>query len=245
MTPQELMRRARARLVGHERQAVPKRQRRSTYEDGPMVYLAQQIVKAMQMAGFPVIFKETEPDEWSVEFYHPAGAEGRDWRQALQFSREVIERKYDVKMMQAGRYMKLQRLPKARTRFRRLNHDGTYTWLKVSKDFELREFACKCGQCYQVPPDRKLVRRLQDARQNFGAPITIHSGHRCAPYNLKVGGASGSLHLTAKAADHTVRGVSPPEVADWWDAQDGVGGLGRYGTFTHVDFREGKARWSG
>jgi len=40
-------------MYPHEKMQEPKRQSRYTYVDGPMYYLGQQIVKAMQDAGYP------------------------------------------------------------------------------------------------------------------------------------------------------------------------------------------------
>jgi uncharacterized protein YcbK (DUF882 family) len=59
-----------------------------------------------------------------------------------------------------------------------------------------------------------------------------------------VGGARGSQHLYGRAADIVVKGVKPSVVADYCEAI-GMGGIGRYTTFTHIDVRDKKARWQG
>lgn len=52
-TPQELVAQAVASQFPHEKMQVSKRQTAFTYSDGPMFYLGQQIVKAMEDAGYP------------------------------------------------------------------------------------------------------------------------------------------------------------------------------------------------
>tara|TARA_R110000851_G_scaffold1748_1_gene6807 strand:+ start:12030 stop:12323 length:294 start_codon:yes stop_codon:yes gene_type:complete len=92
-------------------------------------------------------------------------------------------------------------------------------------------------------PD-ELIEILQAARDHFGAPITVHSGHRCGNYNEFVGGARLSQHVEAKATDFTVKGVTPNEVQEYMLARYPTQhGIGRYNTFTHVDVRGSKARW--
>lgn len=52
-SPSDLFKAAMSALFPRERMQVPKRQTAYTYVDGPMYYLGQQIVKAMQDAGYP------------------------------------------------------------------------------------------------------------------------------------------------------------------------------------------------
>ena len=74
--------------------------------------------------------------------------------------------------------------------------------------------------------------------------MTVHSGHRCPPYNAYVGGASASQHMKATAGDFTVEGVSPNTVQEYLlKRYADTKGIGRYNTFTHIDVRKGKARW--
>ena len=112
----------------------------------------------------------------------------------------------------------------------------------LSTNFNRSEFTCKCG-CSQDTVDVKLVSGLEAIREHFdGAPITVSSGNRCPTYNASVGGAVSSQHLISRAADITIKDISPAEVYDyldiWWP-----GGLGKYDTFTHVDSRAYKTRW--
>jgi uncharacterized protein YcbK (DUF882 family) len=79
--------------------------------------------------------------------------------------------------------------------------------------------------------------------------IKITSGCRCSEHNKIVGGAKNSLHTLGKAADiqcdkfkGTWSRIDPDYVADIADKLE-ANGLGRYDTFTHVDSRDGAARW--
>ena len=115
----------------------------------------------------------------------------------------------------------------------------------LSPNFRASEFACR--HCGQLPPngmDPRLISTLQRIRDYTGQPVTINSGYRCPTHNRNVGGATNSQHLLGAAADFTVRGMSPSEVYakldPLWD-----GGLGRYNTFTHIDTRPTRTRWSG
>lgn len=100
-----------------------------------------------------------------------------------------------------------------------------------------------------MPPARfsdELLEVLEDVRSHFGdLPVVVNSGYRCPTHNKNVGGAKKSQHLLGTAADIVVKGVRPSDVYRYLDPYHD-GGLGRYGTFTHIDVRgSGRARWSG
>ncbi|MEM9766722.1 MAG: D-Ala-D-Ala carboxypeptidase family metallohydrolase [Cyanobacteria bacterium P01_D01_bin.71] len=84
------------------------------------------------------------------------------------------------------------------------------------------------------------VRVLLDNR-----PITVTSWYRDPAINLRVGGAKNSRHITGDGVNFAVDGIHPYEVYarldDWWGAQ---GGLASASTFTHIDARGYRARWS-
>lgn len=90
---------------------------------------------------------------------------------------------------------------------------------------------------------KALAPRLQEIRNHFGRPIIITSGWRSQRVNRLVGGASRSQHLTGKAADIVVVGVSPREVQRYLDPH-WKGGLGYGRTFTHLDIRPWRARFN-
>lgn len=117
----------------------------------------------------------------------------------------------------------------------------------ISKNFRVREFACKDGSD-PIFIDDELVSVLQQIRDHFGKAVTITSAFRTASYNAskKVGGAKYSQHLYGKAADIKVSGVAANVVADFAETlMPSTGGVGRYSTFTHVDVRKVKSRWNG
>jgi uncharacterized protein YcbK (DUF882 family) len=113
----------------------------------------------------------------------------------------------------------------------------------LSENFKESEFACKGkGTLPAQGIDPKLLALLEDIRTHFGAPIKINSGYRSPEHNAKVGGAKGSYHVKGMAADIVVRGV-PAKVVYNYLAGMHTGGVGKYSRFTHVDVRDGKARW--
>lgn len=139
--------------------------------------------------------------------------------------------------------------------------------VRLSKNFWLSEFQCKCGDCEfgRKPEDVRLllVDGVQLMRDYLGVPIYIvhrlpgvstrledrfyraGSGCRCAAHNRAVGGASRSRHVLGEAAD-----CWGPPVEDLFDAalrvpQFEKGGIGKYpkAQFVHVDVRRYRARW--
>lgn len=116
---------------------------------------------------------------------------------------------------------------------------------KLSDNFKVREFACQDGSD-PVFVSPELVKVLQKIRTHFGKAVTINSGFRTASHNKKVGGATYSQHQYGTAADIQVKGVEPKKVAAFAETlMPNKGGIGIYGTFTHIDVREAKSRWNG
>jgi len=109
----------------------------------------------------------------------------------------------------------------------------------LTKNFSRSEFACKCG-CGFDTVDIVLINELQRLRDVLG-PIKINSACRCKEHNESVGGSKKSQHLLGRAADivfdkgKLVKAIN--EMSNW------KGGLGIYPYFTHIDSRNGKARW--
>lgn len=115
----------------------------------------------------------------------------------------------------------------------------------LSENFKVTEFSCKGSRTLPKDmPDPKLLELLEKIREHFNAPITINSGYRSPKHNRDIGGAENSYHVKGMAADIVVQGVPASKVYNYLNVFH-EGGLGRYKTFTHVDVRDGKARWQG
>lgn len=121
---------------------------------------------------------------------------------------------------------------------------------KLSKNFYVSEFACHgAGCCGIVKIDTALVDYLQTIRDHFGKEIIVTSGFRCSTHNKNIGGATGSYHTKGMAADISVNGVAPADVAKYAESI-GVLGIGLYetikdGFFVHIDTRTTKSFWYG
>lgn len=124
--------------------------------------------------------------------------------------------------------------------------------IQLTANFTKKEFECRDGSA--MPPQvlenvKLLAKELQVLRDFVGKKITINSGYRSKAYNATLKGASPkSQHLLGKAADITIAGMSPKQVAETIEKliQQGKmkqGGIGIYKTFTHYDIRGVKARW--
>jgi len=116
---------------------------------------------------------------------------------------------------------------------------------QLSANFKVSEFACKDGSD-AILIDDKLVVFLQKIRDHFAKPVTINSSYRTANHNAKNGGSPNSQHLYGKAADISVAGVVPLQVAQYAESI-GVGGIGHapagQGNYVHVDTRTVISRW--
>lgn len=125
--------------------------------------------------------------------------------------------------------------------------------MQLTKNFNIREFACKDGT--PVPGALfenvyRLAVQLQKLRDRLGVPIVINSGYRSPSYNARIGGAPRSQHLEAKAADIRTASHTPQQLAAIIEdmiAKNELhfGGIGIYNTFVHVDIRTIKTRWNG
>ena len=117
---------------------------------------------------------------------------------------------------------------------------------QITEHFRVYEFACSDGSDV-VFVSQALVEILENIRVHFGAAVTVTSGYRTVSYNATVENSSKtSQHCNGLAADIKVAGVNPAAVADYAEQLLGDhGGVGRYGTFTHVDVRADKSRWKG
>lgn len=87
------------------------------------------------------------------------------------------------------------------------------SWWDEIQHFSRSEFKCTCGGrgCNGFPaePRERLVRNAEAARKHFGRPAIVSSGVRCQLRNNELpGSATNSLHLTGRAMDMAIPGVS-------------------------------------
>ena len=123
--------------------------------------------------------------------------------------------------------------------------------MKLTSNFNLEEFECKCG-CKMPEFVKKNVIELADNLQvlrDVVGRLDPTNGYRCKDHNADVGGSVNSQHLKGKAADIKSKTLSPSEIATITDdlmknESFTLGGVGIYNTFTHVDIRGTRARWS-
>ncbi len=123
--------------------------------------------------------------------------------------------------------------------------------MKLTKNFNLDEFQCKCGckMPFNVEKNiRELAENLQVLRNKVGG-LTLTNAYRCAKHNAKVGGVKNSQHVKGVAADLQSKLLKPSEIANAIDnlmklKEFKAGGIGRYNTFTHVDIRGTIANWN-
>ena len=78
------------------------------------------------------------------------------------------------------------------------------------------EFRCRCGGKYcdgfPAEPDRTLVELVDDLRADAGKPGHASSGLRCKVWNSLQGGVENSRHLTGKALDFYIEGLSGAQI---------------------------------
>jgi len=158
--------------------------------------------------------------------YGPDGKFGAETKKAVEAFQEMVEIKVDgIVGPETAKELKWYAYP----------------------NFKKAEFKCKCGgrYCngYPVEVDEKLLYLLQKIRDHFDEPVIINSGIRCKKHNQAVGGASRSQHLYGTAADIVVKDVSASRVYTVANKINPKGGVGRYKTYTHIDSRDGRARW--
>ena len=89
----------------------------------------------------------------------------------------------------------------------------------------------------------KFIAMLQRMRNLCGYAMIITSGFRCNNWNMKVGGAERSYHLTGEAADIAVASSEGRFFMLKAAMEVGFFGVGIDGAFIHVDMRgETKAK---
>lgn len=113
---------------------------------------------------------------------------------------------------------------------------------RLSENFRVREFVCKCGKCEPILIDDALVEILQKIREHFGVSVHVNSGYRCKKHNQSVGGDPNSSHMEGMAADIRVKDVQSREVAKFAESI-GVQRIGLYDTFCHIGSGQRKFFW--
>jgi hypothetical protein len=73
----------------------------------------------------------------------------------------------------------------------------------LTKDFNRKEFACKCG-CGRDNVSLELVNQLQRLRNEYGKPIVINRGCSCIQHNKDVGGVPDSAHICERKEGEAV-----------------------------------------
>ena len=102
---------------------------------------------------------------------------------------------------------------------------------QLSKNFKVKEFACKDGSDKILISD-ELVVMLQQLRDRIGA-IRISSGYRTVSWNSKIGGAVNSSHTMGMAADCLFDYPILREICMFAETID-IKSLILYDTFIHV-----------
>ena len=123
--------------------------------------------------------------------------------------------------------------------------------MKLTKNFSLSEFECKCDCTMDdevLSNIKELAANLQVLRDFVKRPIKLTNAYRCLSHNRSIGSKDTSQHVKGKAADIKIEGMTPEEVYKTIQILIAVeamkeGGLSPYGTFTHYDTRGYKARW--
>lgn len=119
--------------------------------------------------------------------------------------------------------------------------------MKISKNFELREFtesstaklkgiANNLGINEVKAIENLVTKLLQPLRELYNKPMRINSGYRCPELNKAVGGVPTSQHVKGEAAD--IRTDNPRELFNLVrNSGLSFDQLILYPTFVHISFR--------
>ena len=79
--------------------------------------------------------------------------------------------------------------------------------------FREHEFACRCG-CGDAPMDASFLKLVDQIRAEFGKPMTISSGYRCANHDVEARKAQPGTgaHCSGKACDVVIAGADALEL---------------------------------
>lgn len=112
-------------------------------------------------------------------------------------------------------------------------------WDKLAPNFSPKELASKGDESIVVV--KNALKSLQRMRDIYGKPLRINSAYRDKAYNVKIGGSPNSQHLLGTAFDIHINDKKMGRELEAIAIEVGAGGIGRYNTFIHVDFRPKKA----
>ncbi len=91
---------------------------------------------------------------------------------------------------------------------------------------------------------RETAKQLDQVRSILGdRPILVNSWYRPKHINTSVGGSKYSRHQYGDAVDIRSNYLSPRDIYKLLEPIHPKGGLGRYYSFVHIDWRGTKARW--
>ena len=115
--------------------------------------------------------------------------------------------------------------------------------MKLTKNFQLSEFACNDGTPVLeslIRHVKELAKNLQVLRDEVGQTIIINSGYRSPAWNRKIGGAKNSMHIKAMASDLVCVGLTPKQLKAVIErliktGKMKNGGIGLYPSFVHYD----------
>ena len=117
--------------------------------------------------------------------------------------------------------------------------------MQLSKYFNTiidKMLLCPCG-C--TAPDwvianlREVCKQADKIREWLGVAISVNSGYRCKAYNRRIGGAMFSQHCKGTALDLNINwsGSWALKIFEVAKTIGGIGGVGIYDTFCHIDTR--------
>ena len=107
-----------------------------------------------------------------------------------------------------------------------------------SKHFSWYEIACDCG-CGYAMGIKKLIDKLEVAREIADIPFHINSWCRCVEHNQAVGGVAGSSHIQGLAVDIRCNTKTRRVIYDAL-RQAGFTRLGIARSFIHADVDDSK-----
>ena len=111
--------------------------------------------------------------------------------------------------------------------------------------FSPQEIACRGDAKLAV--DEAAMDKLQALRNRLGTPLIVNSAYRSPEYNRRIGGATRSMHMQAKAFDISMANHDPA-IFEAAAREVGFTGFGFYqrNNFMHIDTgpaREWGERW--